>query len=368
MKSSQILAIVIFFLGLVWIGSGFWGVREKSQSAPQTTTAESVQSDKTIAEPELPQVRVRVSKAERFPDVVTVTGRSKASQSVSLRAETAGQLETLIQEEGALVKAGEVVARLELRDRQAKLDEARQRLAQRQIEYDAARQLEDRGFNSRVRLSEAQADLEDARAVLKIAEIDLEKTQIKAPFDGVIATQLVDEGDYLSLGDTIFTIVDLDPIEFVGFVSEQNISKLTPGLKGFAEMLDGIKIPAVISFISPAADPQTRTFRIIMQAENPEMKLREGLTVRLLIPVEDKAAHLISPSILSLNDDGVLGVKVVDQTNVVKFVPVQILSDTLNGMYIHGPEENARIISVGQDYVLDGQKVKPVEVSGDGLL
>jgi multidrug efflux system membrane fusion protein len=362
MQFSKIIAIVIAVISILWILSGvFTG---GSSPAPENSAPAAAQQ----AAQKIPEVRIKNSKAALFDDVISVTGRSQASRTVSLRAETSGQIESIEREEGALVEADDVLAKIEINDRQARYEEAKQRAAQRQIQYDASKKLQDKGFNSKVRLAEALADLEDAKALMKNAQVDLAKTTIKAPFEGVIAAQEVDTGDYLSVGDTMFTIVDLNPVEIVGYVSEQDIKKITLGAKAHAVFLDNQKIDGEISFIAPAADAQTRTFRVIMSADNTDMAVKEGLTASLRIPIAQKSAHKISSSILSLNDEGMVGVKIVDDQNIVRFVPVKILSERDDGMYVSGLPDTARIITVGQDFVNTGESVKPVAGDEDGSL
>lgn len=358
MKSSKLIAVIIAVVALVWIGSGFLKPEEISFVDAQTVSKEK----KAV------NVRVREIKAELYADDIVVTGRSRASKSVEIKAETSGQLQTLLKEEGDHLLVGEVLAELELRDREAKVKEAHQRLNQRQIEYNAARKLEGKGFNSKIRLAQAHADLETAIAELKQAEIELSKTKITAPFDGIIYEQRVEIGDYLDVGDVVFHVVDLDPIEFTGFISERRIQEIELGRQAQAQFLSGTNLAGMVSYIAPAADPDTRTFRVVISAPNPDLDVKEGLTARISIPVTQRKAHKISPSILSLNDAGQIGIKIVNADNKVEFVPVSILADEPEAMWVHGPPPVARIITVGQDFVSEGQKVNPVLATGEGLL
>lgn len=358
MRSSHFIAIAVAVFALIWIVSGVLSPGETS--APPVAQAEP--------QKKVMDVRVREIKAEPYIDRVEVTGRTRASKKVVLKAETDGQVTAVLKEEGDAASLGEPLAELELRDRAARVREAKQRVNQRSIEYNAAKKLEDKGFNSRVRLAQALADLEDAKAALANAEIDLAKTKIKAPFDGIINEQEVEVGDYMDVGNALFTVVDLDPIEFVGFVSERRIHDIELGGRARAVFLGGQALEGTISYIAPAANEQTRTFRIIISAPNADLSIKEGLTATIYIPAAQKRAHKISPSILSLNDAGQIGVKIVNTENKVEFVPVRILADKTDGMWIFGPPETARIITVGQDFVSEGQTVNPVPSSGEGLL
>jgi multidrug efflux system membrane fusion protein len=360
MKSAKLIAVILTIIACLWIASGLL-------TGPEPT-APPAEEKPASAEKKTAEVRIINSKAGTYADKVEITGRSQASRSIVMKAETSGQLAALPKEEGDKILEKDVLAQLEVRDRQARTEEAQQRVNQRQIEYNAAKRLEDKGFNSRVRLAQSLADLEAAKAELKMAQVEKGKTDILAPFEGVIANQEVEVGDYLSVGDALFTLVDLDPIEFVGFASERRVHDLSLGKEAEIELLDGARIKGILSFISPIADPQTRTFRVKISAINTDLKIKEGLTARVLIPVGDKSAHKISPSILALNDAGQIGVKIVGVDNKVAFVPIQILADEPRAMWVTGLPETARIITVGQDFVTEGQLVKPVAVNGDGLL
>ncbi|MHC4139697.1 MAG: efflux RND transporter periplasmic adaptor subunit, partial [Planctomycetota bacterium] len=200
------------------------------------------------------------------------------------------------------------------------------------------------------------------------AIIAQENTKIKAPFKGLIYDQMIEVGDYVSVSDTIFTIVDMDPIELVVFISERNISNIRLEQEASAEFYNGDTVTGKVSYIASVADQATRTFRVEISTPNPDYSIKDGLTAKVRISVEEKKAHKISPSVLSLNDVGQIGVKIVNAQNKVQFVPVTILSDTSDYMWVLGLPDNVRLITVGQDFVSHGQTVRPVVADGDGLL
>jgi multidrug efflux system membrane fusion protein len=360
MKSSKYIAAGISVVALIWILSGIFF------SGPGGNDKESVVG--TVSTTKVAEVRVRNISAQSYANDIVVTGRTNASRTVEIRAKTKGQILVILKEKGARVEEHEVIARIELSDREAKVIEAKQRFAQRQIEYDAATSLEGEGFNSKVTLTRSLADLETARAVLTKAVIEQENTKIKAPFKGLIYDQVIEVGDYVSVGDPMFTIVDMDPIELVVFVSERNISSIRLGQEASAEFYNGDTITGNVNYIAPVAHQATRTFRVEISTSNPDYSIKDGLTAKVRISVDEKKAHKISPSVLSLNDVGQIGVKIVNAQNKVQFVPVTILSDTSDYMWVLGLPDNVRLITVGQDFVSHGQTVRPVVADGDGLL
>lgn len=364
MKKSFFIAVIITVVAVLWVLSGVLSGNDAADQSAQTSAAQPEQPKGD----EIPEVRVRDLVAEPMEDVVDVTGRTRASRQVNVSAETDGQVGSIQVEKGEVVKEGQILAKLELRDRAAQVLEAEQLLNQRQIQYNASKELAERGFNSRVRLAEAGAQLESAKAQLKQARVELENVNIKAPFDGVINGQMVEKGDYVSRGTNMFDLIDLDPVEIVGFLTEKQVEYVSEGAAGQATLLRGEEVSGEITFIASAASSETRTFEMEMTVGNPDHHIKEGLTAKIRIPIREALAYKISPSILSLADDGTVGVKIVDENNKVVFKSIRLLKDTPEYLWIGGLPEAIRLITVGQEFVVPGQEVKPVEAEGQSLL
>jgi multidrug efflux system membrane fusion protein len=358
MKKSYILALLLAVAAGLWVVSGVLAPAQPEAPAPAEAGPDASAA----------QVRVRDSVAEKMTAHVAITGRSQAARRVDIKTEIAGQVVAIVVEKGAAVKEGDVIARIDERDRRARLAETKERVRQREIEYNAARELEEKGFNSKVKLASARADLEAARTALRKAEIELANTEIKAPFDGIIADQRIEIGNYVETGTVAFSIVDLDPIELSGFVTEKQVIALTPGGPVKAQLLNGIGLEGALTYIAPTADPATRTFRIEVAVPNPDMRVLEGLTATLRLPIRETMAHRISPSILTLDDTGRIGVKTVNDANKVEFLPVTIIADEPDHMWIGNLPDRVRLITVGQDYVTPGQTVDAVKSEEGGLL
>lgn len=363
MKKSVLIAVIIAAVAFLWIFSGVIG-NKSSETSQEVPSQENLTHNKDT----IPEVRVRDLVAEEMADQIVVTGRTRASRQIYLRAETDGQVKSLLVEKGSVVKKGQILAKLEIEDRSARVLEAEQLLSQRQIQFNAAKELTEKGFNSRVRLAEARAQLEAARAQLKQARVELSNINIKAPFGGVVNNQMVEVGDYVSKGDNMFDLVDLDPVEITGFLTEKQLEYVSEGAQASAVLLKGELVSGEITYIAAVASAETRTFEMEMTLPNQEHKIKEGLTAKINIPIREENAYKISPSILSLSDDGTVGVKIVNQANQVEFRPVRLLKDTPEYLWIGGLPPKVRIITVGQDFVISGQIVKPVPAEGKSLL
>lgn len=316
---------------------------------------------------ELAKVRVRSITAEMMTRTVRVNGRTEANRSVDVRAEIEGQMAALLVQKGDRVTEGQVIARIEPQDRAARVRETKEKLTQTEIEYNAARKLQGKGYSSKVSLAQKRSALEAARAGLEKAQIELAKTEVKAPFAGIVNDQSIELGDYVRGGDMLFSIVDLDPLEVTGALTEKQVIDIREKQTAVATFLDGSTINGVVSYIAPQANPQTRTFRIEVSVPNEKMAIVAGLTMELSLPLPSASAHKVSPSILTLADDGRIGVKAVID-DIVTFMPVQILADKTEFVWIGGLPKDITVITVGQEFVLDGQKVEPVLSNGDGML
>ncbi len=348
MNRSYIVAMIVAGALVLWMLSGqIFGAGEDPDADANANGA-----DETLF-----AVRAERSTATPREAELSLRGRTEASRIVEVRAETAGRVVALPVAEGARVAEGDLLCQIDVRDRQQRVAQARAALTQRRMEFDAAEDLSGRGFRSETQRAGARAALEQAQADLRSAEIDLANTRIVAPFGGVLDGLGVEVGDLIQLGNTCAIIVDQDPFLVVTQVSEQEVGLLTVGTPGHANLVSGETVSGTVSFIGTRAEPNTRTFRVEIEIPNPDGFLRDGVTADIRIPVRNVNAHLISPAVLTLDTTGRLGVRVVDAGDIVAFYPVEILEDSGNGVWVTGLPEEVTIITVGQEYVVNGQQV-----------
>ncbi|MHA1113968.1 MAG: efflux RND transporter periplasmic adaptor subunit [Alphaproteobacteria bacterium] len=358
MKSSHWIALAVAVLAVAWIASG---QLDGSDATPAATAERTATTDGEQAPGVAPRVRVRALIAQDRSREILVNGRTEASRSVVLRTETKGRVVEVGATRGAPVKAGSVIVRLAMNDRADRLREAKAIVAQRDIKYRAARKLAKKGFRSEVTLAEEEARLETARATLARIRLDIANTRVRAPFDGVLQSRDAEIGYFLDFGKPVATFVDLDPIRVVASVTEREVALVHPDMTADARLVTGETIAGRITYVSPAADPATRTFRVEMEAANPGNRLADGITSALRITVNDSAkAHFVTPALLTLDADGRIGVVSVDATNIARFLPATIVGDTAEGVWLSGLPDRLTIITVGQETVNDGQRVAPV--------
>ena len=365
---SSIMALIVAVAVIIWMTSGTITSPGSNAAGTAGRSAASLPSGSDPADRnERASIRVAVqrSRAQPVERIVSVSARTEPNRIVEIRGEAEGRVIAVEAERGSFVRSGDPLARLDLRDREARLAEAQADLEQRRIQYEAARELRGQNLLSEVQIAEARARLVSAQAQLRDIELEIERTIIAAPFDGVVQDRFVEVGDLVRIGDTIAEFVDTDPMIVVGDVNEREIANLSPGRGGVAILSDGKKIDGIVRYISPVANQGTRTFKVELAVANPNRRLRAGITAELELATDELFGHLLLPTLLTLDDAGTIGVKIVDADDRVEFVPVEILRSDEKGIWVTGLPDSIRIISVGQGFVMDGQLVEAV--SSDGV-
>lgn len=187
--------------------------------------------------------------------------------------------------------------------------------------------------------------------------VELNRTEVKAPFSGYIES-IVKPGNFIERGQICATIIQLDPIIFIAEVPEINIAKVKVGQNADIKLITGQRISGKLTFVSKSASPATKTFRVEVEIKNKAGAIRDGLTADLVIKTDQVNAHKISPSILILDDDGRLGIRVANNQNLVEFYPIEIVQDSSEGLRATGIPEGSNIIVQGQGFVENGQLVE----------
>lgn len=353
MKRSILVALLLALAIGGWVLSGQVGPlrtnAEADSSAPESAATGTEQRRVTV--------RARLSHARPLTREVVARGRTEAVRQVNVSAETDGRVIAIPAAEGARVAKGAVLLKLAVDDRLAREAEAEALVRQREIEYRAAQQLSEKGYRARTQVAAAEAALDAAKAALTSIQIEIARTVIRAPIDGVIEKRRVEVGDYVKAGDPIALLVDEDPFLVVADVSERDVGRIAVGMPAGARLITGESFVGRVRYVATMADAQTRTFRIEIEVANQGGRLHAGVTSEIRIPVETIAAHFLSPALLTLDDDGRVGVRAVDADGVVHFHAAEIADDDPDGVWLAGLPESLTIITVGQDFVRQGDRV-----------
>ena len=354
------------------------------------------------------------SQASDIANAILVRGRTEAARQVDVRAETSGQVISDPLRKGAQVEKGDLLCQLDpgtreislasavaqlaqaearipeaqsrLPEAEARLAEAKARLVEAGINLNAAVRLSEGGFASETRVASAEAanesaiaavqaaisgvagsnsgvetaraGIQSAQAGVASAEREIDRLTITAPFAGLLESDAAETGSLLQPGALCATVIQLDPIKLVGFVPEIDVARVQVGVPAGARLATGEEVAGVVTFLSRSADPTTRTFRVEVQVPNTDLAIRDGQTAEIIISTAGEAAHLLPLSSLTLNNDGQLGVRVVDDTSHVVFNRIEVVRDTIDGIWVTGLPPAANVIVVGQEYVVEGVLVK----------
>lgn len=305
-------------------------------------------------------VIARPSKASDIESAVILRGETQAERQVTLLAETSGRVVDVAVAAGDMVENGQVLCTQDEGTRAVALTQAKAQLDEAKLNLTAAEKLAEGGFASDTQVLSARALFEAAEAGVEQAERALEDIKITAPFGGLVEGEPADVGTLLQPGSACATLVDLDPIRLVGYVSEAQVGRVSEGALAGARLTDGTQVQGEVTYLGRTADAVTRTFEVHIEVPNPDFAIRSGQSAEILIATQGFAAHLLPQSALTLNSDGALGMRVVGEGNVARFMPVELVRDSVDGVYVTGLPDQVNVIVVGQEYVKDGVAIDPV--------
>ena len=373
-RRSYLWALFFTALVAVWMLSGDIIIGGQQADNDKGTTTNIARAGETTSpiEKKLFSVTARLIKTQPRDATLVIRGRTEADAKVSVMTETSGVVLRTPAKKGSYVEKGTILCELEPAARAATVSQHRAALDKAQADSLASSKLVKRGYAGKLKVTTDQAQLDAAKAAYDLAKLDLDRTKIKAPFSGIIEEQPAKIGAYLIAGFgsnmACAVMVDIDPLIVIAAVSERDITKLKPGMKATVKLATAENVIGTVRYIATSADPKTRTFRVEIAAPNKEWKLRDGVTADIIIPLKAMPAHYFSPAILCLNDAGQIGVRLVEENNIVKFKPVTILANDMDGVWVSGLPPKTRLITVGQEYVVEGQKVIVHEEATMGAL
>jgi multidrug efflux system membrane fusion protein len=346
-RRPRLIAAVLLALLAAWLASGVLLPHKRAVDAPAPVARAAAPTP----------VQVASLVAESVERTVTLSGRTAPARSVTLKAETSGRVVAIGAARGARVEGGGLIVRLDAGDRNARLSQARAELRQHELEYEGQLKLKPDGYISDAKLAESLALLEKARTEVTRAQIDIERMQIRAPFAGALQERLVEVGDYVAAGTPVATFVDNRTLAVAGSVAESQAAGVKPGLAGTARLASGELVTGRLRYVAPVADSATRTFAVELEIANPSGALPVGVTADIELPVGKVLAHRLSPALLTLDDAGVVGVKIQGEGDRVRFLPATVVRSSADGVWITGLPDPAPVIVGGQGFVRDGDRV-----------
>ena len=328
-----------------------------SEADPAQTIAERNDATGNGAAAVPRSVRIKVITAQLMPIEVPLRGRTQAKSSVPVLAQTTGTVQSVSVTKGQTVKSGDLLCTLDQGARKLAVDQAQAAVQQAQTAYDANQALVTKGLAATNTSLAASSALASAKTALENAQLELSRTEIKASVDGVVEAPLANVGVMLAAGQPCATVVQLDPMLFIAAVPEAKISYAKLGLPAVITTVTGQKADGKVTYIAPTADDATRSFPVEISIPNADGKFLDGITADATVNVGTAPVMVLPQSALTLDDNGVLGIRTVEDGSKVAFHEVTIVKDTRDGVWVVGLAPKLNLITVGQEFVQPGQIV-----------
>jgi RND family efflux transporter MFP subunit len=309
-----------------------------------------------------------------------LTGSVAARQAGVVASQVAGMVVELAARDGDAVRRGQPLVKLRRQQLELQLAERRAALAEAEARFELAQRNLARAeglYASKVisnqELDDARSEAaawkgrtESLRAEIARVDDDLERSAVRAPYDGVVVAERTQVGQWLDVGDPAVELVGLDDLEVVVEVPERQFAGLASGAPATVrfEALPGVEIRGRIGAVVPRADPEARTFPVKVRFSNPEHRIGVGMLAQVELPVGEERAAVVVPkdAVVRRGEQSVV-YRIDDQQQAQ---PVEVAPGTAVGEWIEVEGEIAagdRVVTRGNERLQPGQKVagSPVE-------
>ena len=353
----RLLALVVFVAAALWVATGHFAAVGSETPEPGATEAEAVI--------ETPKRTVAVVRAEvtDYARLIRISGVTEADKLAILAARSNGVVQELTAEAGDTVERGAVVMLLEGEDVRAAVKTAQDQLAQAAEQLAVGETLNAKGSLPETQLTARRAAKSAAEGALSQAQAAADRLSLVAPFAGTVDAVNVEEGEWVQQGTPIATLIALDPIIVKAEVAERDVAHVAVGAKALVRLVSGVELEGTVKHLARKASDKTRTFALEVDLPNPDGAIPSGMTAELRLTAATQPALTVPRSVLTLNEAGQVGLRVVVDGDIAAFLPVDLIDDTEAGFVVTGVPQGARVIVAGQDLVRDGDAVAVKELT-----
>lgn len=310
-------------------------------------------------------VPVETAPVARRPIAASYNGTATldAPAEAQVIAKAPGVVLELYVEEGQMVQAGQVMARLNPERAPLQLAQAEAQMRKLENNYHRSQELLAKKLVSAEANDQIKYDLQNARAAYNLAKLEMSYTKVVAPISGVVAQRMVKLGNLVQLSSALFRIVDMSQLEAVLNVPERELATMQSGLPVLlrVDALPGVNFKGRIDRVSPVVDAGSGTFRVVC-AFDGDARLKPGMFGRIEVVYDQRKNALTIPRGALLEDEGEPAVFAVREGKAVR-VPVQLgyLSGALAEIRT-GLKEGEQVVTAGKVTLRNGTKV---QVLGD---
>lgn len=354
----RVLAFIVLIIAGAWVLTGKF-------AAVGSEEAHATEAAKAAEAPVVQKRTVAVVKADvaDYARQIRISGVTEADKLAVLAARSSGIVQELGAVEGQAVPQGTVVLRLEGAEVQAAVKTAEDQLAQAAERLKVGEALNAKGSLPELELTARRAAKSAAEAALSQAQAAADRLTLTAPFPGTVDAVNVEIGEWVQGGTPIATLISLDPIVVKAEVSERDVGNVSVGAKAVVRLITGQELEGTVRHLAKKASDRTRTFALEVALPNPDGAIPSGMTAELRLSAAVEPALTVPRSVLTISDEGQIGLRIVEEGDVAGFLPVNLIDDTEAGFIVTGVAKDTRVIVAGQDLVRNGDEVTVHEMT-----
>lgn len=285
---------------------------------------------RTKVQPLAQPVEVTPVTRRDMADTLSVVGSLAANESVEVRPEVAGLIQAIVFEEGQKVAKGDLLVKIDDAELRAQIQQADARFRLTELTLNRSENLGETRTISQSELDRARADFAAAKAERTVLSVRLEKTEIRAPFDGIVGSRTISPGDYVTATTTLTTLNDLSRLKVEFDVPERYLRKLQPGTPFLLRARTigvGAEVHGEVYFVSSLIDRATRSTEVKGILTNPPATLKPGMFANVELELEVRMGVLTVPEGAILSSTAgpqVIAVMSGKDENIAEFIPVRL--------------------------------------------
>jgi membrane fusion protein (multidrug efflux system) len=294
-RTAATTVAVVFAIGAA--AAGYWFGTQRTPAPSQAASAPAKGGGQQQAAPAAVTVEATKVVTAPMPQTITAVGSLRSDESVTLRPETAGRISAITFQEGQRVAKGAPLVKLDPAIPEAEYAQAKANLTLAKAKFDRAVDLANRNYISGQAKDEAENSYKVAQATLQLAAAKLAKTEIRAPFAGLIGLRSVSVGDYVKEGADLVNLEAIDPLKVDFRVPETYLRQVQPGqsLTITLDALPGSTFDGKVVALNPLVDAAGRSIVIRAQVRNQDTVLRPGMFARVRLITKEQADAMVVP-------------------------------------------------------------------------
>jgi membrane fusion protein (multidrug efflux system) len=352
---------------IVLLAAGIWGYQKffKAPAAAAPAAPAATAAKPAGGAPQGMPVEAEMVKAERIAQEIIAVGSLRSNEAVTLSSEVPGRISKIHFSEGQPVAKGAPLFELDDSVYRAELAQARAGLALSERNHERAKELFERNLISTRERDEAAAKLDLDRAAVALVQARLDKTRIRAPFQGVVGLRAVSPGDYITAGQPLAPLEQLSTLKVDFRLSEAALPAIKVGqtLNLEVDAYPNQVFPGRVYAIDPRLAVETRSVGVRARVPNDQNQLRPGLFARVRLVISEKASAVLVPEQAVIPQADQLFVYVVEDGKAA-MRPVKLgLRQGGRVEVLSGVQPGDTVITAGAQKIGPGAPVNPINLA-----